>query len=164
MATKKAAARRKTAKAKRAVKASMTLTPYITVNGAAAAIAFYKKVLGAKENYRLTDPKGHVGHADMTIGDGQLMLSDEAPDFGALSPLTIGGTPFRLHLYVPDVDATMKKAAKAGATILRPAADQFHGDRGGLIADPFGHQWFLSTRGKAVSPKQMQKDYDKAFA
>ncbi len=165
MAAKKAAAKRKAkAKAKPPAKGGMTLTPYITVKGAAAAIVFYRKVLDAKENYRLTDPSGHIGHADLTIGDGQLMLSDEAPDFGALSPLTIGGTPFRLHLYVPDVDATMRKAAKAGATILRPAADQFHGDRGGLIADPFGHQWFLSTRGKAVSPKQMQKDYDKAFA
>jgi PhnB protein len=89
------------------------------------------------------------------------MLADEHPDFGALSPPAIGGTPVKLHLYVDDVDAVMARAEKAGATVLRPAQDQFYGDRSGLIADPFGHQWFLATRKEDVSPREMQKRFAK---
>jgi PhnB protein len=144
-------------------KGPMSLTPHITVKDAAGAIAFYKKVLDAVEVYRLTDPAGHVGHAELKIGDGQIFLNDEAPAFGALAPPTIGGSPIRLHLYVADVDAVMKKAAAAGATVLRPAADQFYGDRAGMIADPFGHQWSLATRRESVSPKEMQRLYDQSF-
>ena len=150
-------AKTKSAKVKKAPRGKMSLTPYITVKGAAAAIAFYKKAFGASEKYRLKDPDGRIGHAELKIGDGVIMLSDESPAFGALAPPTIGGTPVKLHLYVPDVDATMKKAAKLGATILRPAKDEFYGDRAGTIADPFGHQWHLGTRKSVVSPKEMQK-------
>ena len=141
----------------------MSLTPYIAVKGAANAIAFYKKVFGAKEEFRLEDQDKRIGHAELSIGDGRLMLSDEYPDFGALAPPSIGGTPVKLHLYVEDVDATMKKAESAGATVLRPAQDQFHGDRSGMIADPFGHQWFLATRKENVSPQEMQKRFEKSY-
>lgn len=141
----------------------MSLTPYIAVKGAANAIAFYKKVFGAKEEFRLEDQDKRIGHAELSIGDGRLMLSDEYPDFGALAPPSIGGTPVKLHLYVADVDATMKKAQSAGATVLRAAQDQFHGDRSGMIADPFGHQWFLATRKENVSPQEMQKRFEKSY-
>ncbi len=144
-------------------KGPFELTPYIAVKGANAAIEFYKNVLGATEQFRLTNPDGRIGHAELKIGDGTLMLADESPAFGALSPPTIGGTPIRLHLYVEDVDATMKRAEAAGATVLRPAQDQFYGDRSGMIADPFGHQWFVATRKKPISPEEMQKHYSDTF-
>ncbi|HVP83487.1 MAG TPA: VOC family protein [Rhizomicrobium sp.] len=142
---------------------SMNLTPYIAVKGAANAIAFYKKVFGAKEDFRLEDQDKRIGHAEISIGDGRLMISDEYPDFGALAPASVGGTPVKLHLYVEDVDATMKKAENAGATVLRPAQDQFYGDRAGMIADPFGHQWFLATRKENVSPEEMQKRFEESY-
>jgi PhnB protein len=140
----------------------LTLTPHITVKGAAEAIAFYIRVFGAVERFRLTDPTGHVGHAELQIGDGEIYLNDESPSFGALAPPTIGGTPIRLHLYVADVDAVMKTAQAAGATVLRPAEDKFYGDRAGMIADPFGHEWVLATRKEAVTAQDMQKRYDQA--
>jgi PhnB protein len=144
-------------------KGPFTLTPYLAVKGANAAIGFYSKVLGAKEKFRIANPDGGIGHAELAIGDGGIMLADEAPAFGALSPTSVGGTPVRLHLYVEDVDAVMKRAEAAGATILRPAQDQFYGDRSGMIADPFGHQWFLATRKEAVGTEEMQKRYDASF-
>jgi PhnB protein len=144
-------------------KGPFTLTPYLALKGADAAIAFYTKVLGAKEQFRIANPNGSIGHAELAIGDGSIMLADEAPAFGALSPASIGGTPVRLHLYVEDVDAVMARAESEGATILRPAQDQFYGDRSGMIADPFGHQWFLATRKEAVSPEEMQKRYGASF-
>jgi PhnB protein len=104
-------------------------------------------------------PDGRVGHAELLIGDGRLMLSDEFPDFGALSPHTVGGTPVNLHLYVEDVDATIKKAEAAGAIVLRPAKDEFYGDRTGMIVDPFGHKWFIATRKETMTPAEMQKRY-----
>lgn len=142
---------------------AMSLTPYISVKGAAKAIAFYTKVFGAKEDFRLEDQDKRIGHAEISIGDGRLMLSDEYPDFGALAPASVGGTPVKLHLYVADVDATMKKAQAEGAMVLRPAQDQFYGDRSGMIADPFGHQWFLATRKEEVSPNDMQKRFAESF-
>ncbi len=144
-------------------KGPLSLTPYIAVKGAANAITFYTKVFGAKEQFRLEDQDKRIGHAEITIGEGHLMLSDEYPDFGALSPPSVGGTPVKLHLYVEDVDATMKRAQAAGATILRPAQDQFYGDRSGMIADPFGHQWFLATRKEVVNPPEMQKRFAQSF-
>src|SRR5580704_10974508 len=135
-------------------KGPFNLTPYIIVKGADAAIAFYTKVFGAREKFRLADPKGHIGHAELAIGEGQIFLADEAPSFGALSPPTIGGTPIKLQIYVEDVDAVVKRAEKEGATVLRPVQDQFYGDRSGMIVDPFGHQWFVSTRKEAVSPEE----------
>jgi len=149
--------------AKPPTKGPFTLTPYLAVKGAEAAIAFYKKIFGAEETMRIANPDGRIGHAELKIGDGAIMLADESPAFGALSPPSIGGTPVRLHLYVEDVDAVMKLAEAEGAIILRPAQDQFYGDRSGLIADPFGHQWFLGTRLESVNTKEMQKRYDESF-
>lgn len=140
-------------------KGPFNLTPYIIVKGADAAIKFYEKAFGARENYRLTGPDGHVGHADLSIGNGQLMLADESPSFGALSPPTIGGTAVKLHIYVEDVDAVVKRAEALGATVLRPVQDQFYGDRSGMIADPFGHQWFVGTRKETISPEEMSARY-----
>jgi PhnB protein len=140
-----------------------TLTPYIIVKNAQAAIVFYEKAFGAKEEYRLAGPDGRVGHAELTIGAGRLMLADENAAFGALSPPSIGGTPVKLHLYVADVDATIARAEKEGATVLRPAEDQFHGDRSGMIADPFGHQWFLGTRKEMLAPEAIRERYAQSF-
>jgi PhnB protein len=137
----------------------MSLTPYIIVKGADLAIAFYTKVFGAKEEFRLADENGHVGHAELVVGEGRLMLADESPSFGALSPPAIGGTPVKLHIYVADVDGVVRRAEAAGATVLRPVQDQFYGDRSGMIADPFGHQWFVATRKETVTPGEMRKRY-----
>ncbi len=133
------------------------LSPYIVVQGAARAIDFYCSVFGAREDFRLTEPSGKVGHAELLLGDTRLMLADEYPDFGALAPASVGGTPVSLHLYVVDVDATMARAEAAGATVLRVAKDEFYGDRSGQLLDPFGHRWQISTRGAPVSPAEMQR-------
>lgn len=141
-----------------------TLTPYIVVRGAADAIGFYAKVFGAREDFRLAEPSGKVGHAELCFGDSsRLMLADEYPDFGALAPASVGGTPVSLHLYVADVDATMEFAEAEGATVLRAAKDEFYGDRAGVIVDPFGHRWHLATRQSVVSPQEMQARWTAAL-
>jgi PhnB protein len=132
------------------------LTPYIVVQGAARAIDFYCRVFGAREDFRLSETSGKVGHAELLLGGTRLMLADEYPDFGALAPASVGGTPVSLHLYVPDVDATLALAEAQGATLLREAKDEFYGDRCGMLLDPFGHRWHIATRGERVSPQQMQ--------
>ena len=133
------------------------LTPHLVVRGAAQAMQFYAKVFGAREDFSLMEPSGKVGHAEMLIGDSRLTLSDEYPDFGALAPASLGGTPVALHLYVPDVDATMALAEAHGATVLHAARDEFYGDRSGALLDPFGHRWKLATRKETVSPAEMQR-------
>lgn len=136
---------------------SQRLSAYLVVKGAARAIDFYTGVFGAKELYRLVEPGGKVGHAELELGRDRFMLADEYPDFGALSPDTIGGSPVSMHLYVDDVDALVKRAEEAGATLLRPAKDEFFGDRTAMIVDPFGHKWQLATRIEDVSPEEMQR-------
>ncbi|PPE75725.1 hypothetical protein C3942_02195 [Solimonas fluminis] len=125
------------------------LTPHLILRDAARAIDWYVAVFGAVEEFRLTEPSGKVGHAELRLGGGGLMLADEYPEHGALGPRTVGGTPVRLHLYVADVDA--------GATLLRPVQDEFYGDRCGMLQDPFGHQWQLASRREEISPEQMQR-------
>ena len=133
------------------------LSPYIAVKGARDAIAFYTQAFGADEQFRLQDPdSGHIGHAEIQIGSNTIMISDEYPDFGALSPDSLGGSPVKLHLYVEDVDTVFARAIEAGATELRPLKDEFYGDRTGTVMDPFGHTWMLATRGEDVSPEEMQ--------
>jgi PhnB protein len=139
------------------------LTPYITVKDAAAALDFYRDAFGAVEQFRLTAPEGRIGHAEIRVGGSNLMLSDEWPDFGALSPATIGGSPVKLHLYVADADAVVAGAVAKGATLLRPVADQFYGDRSGMIADPFGHTWFIATQKEVVAPEEMQRRWTGAL-
>ena len=137
---------------------SNTLSPYITVSDASAAIDFYVSAFGATEIYRLVDPAdGRIGHAELTIGGAVLMISDTYPDFGAIDPDTLGGSPVKLHLYVEDADAVCARAIELGATELRPVKDQFFGDRSGNICDPFGHIWFIATRRENVSPEEMQR-------
>jgi PhnB protein len=141
------------------------LTPYIIVKGAAKAILFYTEAFGARELYRLCEPgSGKIGHAELAIGRGKLMLADEYPDWGALSPASLGGTPLSLHLYVADVDAALRRATSHGATVLRAARDEFFGDRAATILDPFGHQWQLATRQEQVTPQEMQRRWNEAMA
>jgi PhnB protein len=137
--------------------------PYIVVRGAADAIAFYVAAFGATEHFRLTDPDGKIGHAELTVCGGRLLLADEFPDFGALGPVSVGGTPVSIHVYVPDVDAVVAQATTAGATVLRPLTDEFYGDRVALLADPFGHKWFLATRIEDVTPAVMQVRMNAAY-
>ncbi len=132
-------------------------TPYLTVKCAADAIEFYKKAFGAIETMRIGDPGGKIGHAEIQIGEARLMLSDEYPEMNVLSPETIGGSPVVIHLYVEDVDAMAARAVEAGATVARPVADQFYGDRGGKFTDPFGHHWWIATHKEDVSPEEMKK-------
>jgi PhnB protein len=136
------------------------LAPYLTVRDAAAALDFYRRAFGAEELFRLTGPDGKIGHAHFRLLGSDVMLSDEHPDFGALSPVTLGGTPVKLHLSVDDADAFVARAVDAGATLLRAVQDQFHGNRGGMIADPFGHCWFVSAEIEKVSPEEMQRRYE----
>lgn len=142
--------------------AGSTVLPHATVHDAKAAIAFYAKALGAKEIFRLVEPgSGRVGHAEIRIGNSILMLSDEYPDFGALSPNSVGGSPVAFRVIVDDADRAVARAVAAGATLIRPVQDQFYGDRSGMIACPFGYRWFLATPKEDVSPDEMQKRWAK---
>jgi PhnB protein len=127
------------------------------VQGAADAIGFYKKAFGAKEVMRMPGPGGTIGHAEIQVADSRIMLADEFPEMNFRSPRSVGGTPVNLHLYVPDVDKVVKKALAAGAKSLRPVADQFYGDRGGTVEDPFGHVWHIATHIEDVPMKELKK-------
>lgn len=140
------------------------LKPYLVVADAARAIAFYAQAFGATELFRLAEPGGRIGHAELRIGDSEFMLADEYPDFGALGPVSVGGTPVSIHLYVADVDATMARAEALGATTLRAAKDEFYGDRCGMLSDPFGHRWHIATRLQEVTPEEMQRRWSAALA
>jgi PhnB protein len=132
-------------------------TPYLAVRNAPAAIDVYKQAFGAVELMRMAEDSGKIGHAELKIGSGKIMLSDEYPEMETSSPETIGGTPVTLHLYVEDVDAVVKRAVDNGAKLLRPVEDQFYGDRAGKIADPFGHQWFLATHTEDVPGDEIMR-------
>ena len=137
-----------------------TVTPYLCVKDAARAIEFYKKAFDATEVMRLAEPSGRIGHAEIRIGDSPVMLADEFPEMGFLSPESLGGSAVRINLFVGDVDALTSQAIAAGAKVQRPVADQFYGERSGTIMDPFGHIWLISTRIEDVSPQEMQRRYD----
>jgi PhnB protein len=134
-----------------------SVTPYLIVDGAAAAIEFYKKTFDAKEVMRMPAPGGRIGHAEVKIGGSHVMLADENPEMNARSPKSVGGCPISLLLYVENVDTTVDRAVAAGAKLKRPVADQFYGDRTGTIEDPFGHQWYVATHIEDVSPEEMKK-------
>jgi PhnB protein len=134
---------------------------YMCVADASAAIEFYREAFGAKELMRLTEPDGRVGHAEIQIGNAVVMISDEYPDYGTVSPQTIGGSSVKIHLDVTDVDTFAERAIAAGATLVRPIEDQFYGDRAGQIADPFGYTWIVATHQKDVPVEEMQKELDK---
>ena len=137
-----------------------SLVPYLTVRGGVDALAFYKRAFGAKETVRMTEPSGRLGHAEMTIGDAAFMLADEYPELGIFSPQSLGGTPVRLHIYVPDVDGTFACAVNEGASVAIPLKDEFYGDRTCRLTDPFGHSWIVSTRKETVSPDEMKRRMD----
>ncbi|NQW52541.1 MAG: VOC family protein [Rhodospirillales bacterium] len=134
-----------------------TVQAHMTVHDAAAAIGFYVKAFGAEELFRLVEPAGRVGHAEIRIGDTVLMMNDEYPDFGASSPAAICGSPVAFRVLVPDADKAVERAVAAGATLVRPVQDQFYGDRSGMVACPFGYRWFLAAPKELVSPEEMQK-------
>ena len=134
-----------------------TVTPYLIIAGAAAALEFYKKAFGARELFRHPGPDGKIGHAEIKIGDSPIMMADEFPQMGFKGPKSLGGSPVGILLYVPDVDAMFKQALDAGAKVLKPLQDMFYGDRSGSVEDPFGHVWTLSTHKEDVSPEDMQK-------
>ncbi|MCI0661061.1 MAG: VOC family protein [Acidobacteria bacterium] len=135
-------------------------TPYLCVRDAAGALDFYKKAFGATELMRFPMPDGKIGHAEFKIGKAIVMLADEFPDYGFLSPQTIGGSPVQIMVYVEDVDSVVKQAEGAGAKLLSPVADQFYGDRSGKLQDPYGHLWYISTHKEDVAPEEMQKRHD----
>ncbi len=138
-----------------------TLQAHMTVHDAKAAIAFYVKAFGAVELFRLVEPAGRVGHAEIKIGDTVLMMNDEYPDFGARSPASIGGSPVAFRIQVPDADKAVQAALDAGATLVRPVQDQFYGDRTGMVACPFGYRWSLAATKEMLSPAELQKRWTK---
>lgn len=136
-----------------------TVTPYLSLKGAAAAIDFYRRAFGARELYRMDMPDGRIGHAELQIGSSRLMLADEMPGMPdyAKSPATLGGTSNGYVLYVEDVDTDFQRAVAAGAKVKRPVTNQFYGDRSGTLEDPFGHLWTIATHIEDVSPDEMKK-------
>ena len=141
-----------------------TVTPHLVAQDAAAALAIYGRAFGAVERYRLVEPSGKIGHAEITVGDAVVMVCDEYPDFGAVSPAAYGGSPIKLLIYVDDCDAVVSRAVDAGATLLRPVKDQFHGDRSGMVVDPAGFTWTIATRREEMSPEEMQRRFTAALA
>jgi PhnB protein len=137
--------------------------PYLSVNGAEAAIDFYVKVFGATEKVRMPGPDGQIGHAELQIGDSLVMLADSNPDMGGKTPAELGGTPVTMMVYIEDVDAVFDRAINAGATAERKVEDQFYGDRAGQFVDPFGHKWFIATHVEDISPEEMEKRAAKAM-
>lgn len=138
------------------------LYAYLRMKDAAKAIDFYQRAFGATEKFRLCEPgSDRVGHAELEFGEGGiLMLSDEFPEFGIQGPQTLGGTTLSVHLHVDDADALIERAVAAGATVVRPAADQFYGERSGTVRDPFGHEWNIGHEIEKVTPEEMQRRYD----
>jgi PhnB protein len=134
-----------------------SITPYLVIKGAAAAIDFYKQAFNATEIMRMPQLDGRMGHAELKFGDSVVMLADEYPELQVVGPKTLGNTSVGLLLYLDDVDKAVERAVSLGATIKKPIADQFYGDRTGTIEDPFGHKWTLAVHIEDVSPEEMQR-------
>jgi PhnB protein len=141
-----------------------TVTPYLAVDDAAQAIEYYKKAFGAKERMRMEAPGGKIGHAELEIGDSLIMLFDPFPQSSTRPPNELGGTSASVFMFVEDVDAVVKQAVDAGATITMEVADQFWGDRFGTITDPFGHVWSIATHVEDVPPEEMAERAKAAMA
>jgi PhnB protein len=134
-----------------------TITPQLAVNGVGDAIAWYTKALGANELLRNVAPDGvRIMHAELLLGDSRFFVVDEFAE-SMMAPSTLGGTTITLHLYVRDVDTLFDRAVAAGATVLMPVADQFWGDRYGILKDPFGHRWSIASRIEDLSPARLQE-------
>jgi len=141
-----------------------TLTAYLTVDDAAEAIEFYKRAFGAKERVRMDTPDGKIGHAELEIGDSLVMLADVFPQSQTRPPKELGGSTAGIFMYSEDVDAAVKQAVDAGATVTMEVADQFWGDRFGTVADPFGHTWSIATHVEDVPPEEMAERAKQAMA
>lgn len=138
--------------------------PYLRVKGAENAIDFYTKVFGAREKFRLTEPGGRIGHVELDLGNVILMISDEFPEYDCFGPEAPGKTGFLIHIHCDNCDGLAARAVKAGATIIREAADHFYGERSCTIRDPFGHDWMLGHEIEKVEPEEMQRRYNAMFA
>jgi len=134
-----------------------SITPHLVCAGASDAIAFYKAAFNAEEGGRMAGPDGRLMHAQVRIGDSTVMLVDEMPEWGALGPKALKGSPVTIHLYVTDVDATVAQAVKAGAKLTMPVAEMFWGDRYGQLEDPFGHKWSVATHTRDLTPEQIRQ-------
>jgi PhnB protein len=139
------------------------VTPYLSVDGAAAGIDFYVAVLGATERMRMASPDGKVHHAELQIGNSVVMVADEFPELGFRGPRSLGGTPVHLYVYVEDVDAVFAEALARGATEVNAVKDEFYGDRVGQFEDPYGHRWHVATHVEDVPPEEMAKRVSKAM-
>ncbi len=140
------------------------LFTYLCVKDAGKAIDFYKAAFGAAEKFRLTEPSGRIGHAELAFGDAILMVSDEFPEMGFLAPAPDAPRTFVIHLHVDDADAMIAQSVKAGAQLKRPAQDQFYGERSGTVRDPFGYDWMLGHSIEKVEPAEMQRRYDRLLS
>jgi PhnB protein len=135
------------------------LFAYLCVRNASEAIDFYTRAFGAREKFRLTEPSGRIGHAELDFGGTTMMLSDEFPEYGIRGPQPEHGTPVTIHLHVNDADAVIQKAVDAGASLEIPPSDAFYGERSGSVRDPFGHRWNIGHHIEDVSPDEMQRRY-----
>jgi PhnB protein len=140
-----------------------TVSPSLIVKGGVEALEFYQKAFGATVFFRLDMPDGRLGHAEFRIGKSRFMLADEFPEYGIKSPESYGGTGVTMHLYVEDVDAVTAKAVAAGAKMVRPASNEFYGDRVGKFVDPFGHMWMIATHVEEVSHEEMKRRCDALY-
>lgn len=138
----------------------LSAIPHLRIGKASEAIDFYKSAFGATELFRLTEPSGRIGHAEIQIGGATVMLADEFPEYGLHGPMKFGGTTFAIHLQCNAVDALVDSAVQAGATVVRPAKDEFYGDRTATIRDPFGHEWYLAETIEKVSPEEMHRRFN----
>jgi len=136
-----------------------TVTPYLSVNDANAALDYYRRAFDASEVMRLDGPGGKIVHAEMQIGTSTVMLADEFPEWGNASPRTLGGSPCSLMVYVDDVDAVFARAIDEGATEEMPVQDQFYGDRSGSLVDPFGHKWMIATQKETLTGEEIGRRY-----
>jgi PhnB protein len=141
-----------------------TVTPYLALDDAAEAIEYYKQAFRATERARMEAPGGKIGHAELEIGSSLVMLSDALPQFSTRPPKELGGTSVSVFMYVEDVDAVVKQAVDAGATVTMETADQFWGDRLGMVTDPFGHEWLIATHVEDVPPEEMAERAKAAMA
>jgi PhnB protein len=141
-----------------------TVMPHLVCDGASDAIAYYKRAFGAVEISRMPGPSGRLMNAQLRIGDSVIMLVDEAPEWKSFGPISLGGSPVTIHLYVEDVDTTYKNAVAAGGTGRMEPAEMFWGDRYGQITDPFGHIWSMATHTRDMTPEQMQKEFEEMSA
>jgi uncharacterized glyoxalase superfamily protein PhnB len=135
------------------------LFAYLRVKNAAAAIAFYKEAFGATEKFRLVEPSGRIGHAELAFGSATLMISDEFPEYHCLAPDPNAKGTMVLHIHVDDCDAVIDAAVRAGARLVRVPEDHFYGERSGTIRDPFGYDWMVGHAIEQVAPEEMQRRY-----